>query len=231
MIRSSLVKSACVAMALLGLSAPQAGAIEIQGSNPTALSDGMISKVVMVHRGVTARGPNGGVYHRGGTAVGGYRGGAYRGGPTMAAERITAAASIAAPGSIAADMAAGRGRAGIAGAPAARLRPALRSASWPPARRSPTQASLQRRAYAGTTPTQAIGRASGTRASRISDFLIQRPFLRRCERATGLRWIERLSWQRSFIGVSDERPCVDLGPSVERVSWRRRAIGKLSQLI
>ena len=36
MIRSSLVKSACVAIALLGLSAPQAGAIEMQGSNPSA---------------------------------------------------------------------------------------------------------------------------------------------------------------------------------------------------
>ena len=39
----------------------------------------MISKAYMAHRGVTARGPRGGVYHRGGT-VGGYRGGAYRGG-------------------------------------------------------------------------------------------------------------------------------------------------------
>ena len=42
MIRSSLVKSACVAIALLGLSAPQAGAIELQGSNPSAqLSEGI----------------------------------------------------------------------------------------------------------------------------------------------------------------------------------------------
>ena len=79
MIRSSLVKSACVAIALSGLCPPEAGAIEMQGSNPTAqLGDGMISKVY-VHRGVTAVGPRGGVYHRGGT-VGGYRGGAYRGG-------------------------------------------------------------------------------------------------------------------------------------------------------
>jgi hypothetical protein len=81
MIRSSLVKSACVAIALLGFSAPQAGAIELQGSNPTAsLSDGLISKAFIAHRGATAVGPRGGVYHRGGTAVGGYRGGAYRGG-------------------------------------------------------------------------------------------------------------------------------------------------------
>jgi hypothetical protein len=81
MIRSSLVKSACVAIALLGLSAPQAGAIEMQGSNPTAqLSNGLISKAYIAHRGATAVGPRGGVYHRGGTAVGGYRGGAYRGG-------------------------------------------------------------------------------------------------------------------------------------------------------
>ena len=81
MIRSSLVKSACVAIALSGLSALPAGAIEMQGSNPSAsLSDGMISKVYVAHRGATAVGPRGGVYHRGGTAVGGYRGGVYHGG-------------------------------------------------------------------------------------------------------------------------------------------------------
>jgi hypothetical protein len=80
MIRSSLVKSACVAIALSGFSPPQAGAIEIQGSNPAPmLNDGMISKAYIAHRGVTRVGPRGGVYHRGGT-VGGYRGGAYRGG-------------------------------------------------------------------------------------------------------------------------------------------------------
>jgi hypothetical protein len=87
MIRSSLVKSAWAAIALLGLSAPQAGAIELQGSNPSAqLSEGMISKAYVVHRGVTAVGPRGGVYHRGGTWAGrpggyGYRGGyGYHGG-------------------------------------------------------------------------------------------------------------------------------------------------------
>jgi hypothetical protein len=84
MIRSSLVKSACVGIALSGFSPPEAGAIEMQGLNPTALfSDGMISKVVVVHRGATVRGPHGGVYHRGGTYYGhpgAYRGGVYRGG-------------------------------------------------------------------------------------------------------------------------------------------------------
>jgi hypothetical protein len=88
MIRSSLVKSACVAIALSGFSPPQAGAIEMQGSNPTAtLNDGMISKVVVVRRGATFRGPRGGVYHRGGVYGGvpyrggyGYHGGVYRGG-------------------------------------------------------------------------------------------------------------------------------------------------------
>jgi hypothetical protein len=83
MIRSSLVKAACVAIALSGFSPPQAGAIEMQGSNPSArLSEGMISKAYIAHRGVTAVGPRGGVYHRGGTVggYGGYRGGAYRGG-------------------------------------------------------------------------------------------------------------------------------------------------------
>jgi hypothetical protein len=83
MIRSSLVKSACVAIALSGFSPPQAGAIEMQGFNPTAqFSEGLISKVVIAHRGVTAVGPRGGVYHRGGTYRGGYgyRGGVYRGG-------------------------------------------------------------------------------------------------------------------------------------------------------
>src|SRR4029077_3428527 len=80
MIRSSLVKSAFVAIALFGFSAPQAGDIELQGSNPSAqLSEGVISKAYMARRGATAVGPRGGVYHRGGT-VGGYRGGAYRGG-------------------------------------------------------------------------------------------------------------------------------------------------------
>ncbi len=81
MIRSSLVKSACVAIALSGFSPPQAGAIEMEGFNPAPmLNEGMISKAYIAHRGVTAVGPHGGVYHRGGTAVGGYRGGAYRGG-------------------------------------------------------------------------------------------------------------------------------------------------------
>jgi hypothetical protein len=82
MIRSSLVKGACVAIALSGFSPPQAGAVEMmQGSDLAPLmSDGMVSKVV-VHRGVTRVGPRGGVYHRGGTYSGGaYRGGAYRGG-------------------------------------------------------------------------------------------------------------------------------------------------------
>jgi hypothetical protein len=86
MIRSSLVKSACVAIALSGFSPPQAGAIEIQGSNPAPmLNDGIISKAYIAHRGVTRVGPRGGVYHRGGTVGGyrggyGYRGGVYRGG-------------------------------------------------------------------------------------------------------------------------------------------------------
>ena len=109
MIWSSLVKSAWVAIALSGLSALPAGAIEMQGSNPSAsLSDGMISKVYMAHRGATAVGPRGGVYHRGGTAVGGYRAaasttaGLYRGG-------------VYRGGGLPGGMAAGRGRAGIAG--------------------------------------------------------------------------------------------------------------------
>ena len=82
MLRSSLVKSACVAIALAGFSPPQAGAIEMQGANPTArLSEGLISKAFVAHRGVTRVGPRGGVYHRGGTYRGGaYRGGVYRGG-------------------------------------------------------------------------------------------------------------------------------------------------------
>ena len=124
MIRSSLVKSACVAIALSGFGPPQAGAVEMmQGSDLAPLmSEGMISKVVMVHRGVTARGPHGGVYHRGGTYRGGaYRGGAYRGG-------LPWGGAIAAAGSTAEDMAAGRGPAGIAGVRAARSRQALRSA-------------------------------------------------------------------------------------------------------
>jgi hypothetical protein len=76
MIRSSLVKIACLGIALSGFSPPPAGAIEMsQGSNPAArLYDDMITKVV-IYRGATYRGPRGGVYHRGGV----YRGVPYRG--------------------------------------------------------------------------------------------------------------------------------------------------------
>ena len=83
MFRSGLVKSARVAITLSGFGAPPAGAIEmVQGSGPAAdLSGGLISKVVVVHRGVTAVGPRGGVYHRGGTWAGHpYGGYGYRGG-------------------------------------------------------------------------------------------------------------------------------------------------------
>jgi len=65
MFRSALVKSACMAIALSGLSTVPA-------------------KAFVVHRGVTAVGPHGGVYHRGGTWGGhggyGYHGGGYYGG-------------------------------------------------------------------------------------------------------------------------------------------------------
>src|ERR1700727_3906971 len=92
MIRSSLVKSACVAIALLGFSAPQAGAIELQGSTPSAqLNERMISKAYIAHRGATAVRPRGGVYHRGGTAVGGYRGGAPLGGVYQSGRGLPAA--------------------------------------------------------------------------------------------------------------------------------------------
>ncbi len=81
--RSSFVKSACVALSVLCLGSPQASAIEIvQGSKPGAsFTDDMVTKVVVVRRGV-ARGPNGGVYRHGGVYGHGgvYRGGAYRGG-------------------------------------------------------------------------------------------------------------------------------------------------------
>ena len=78
---SNLIKGACAAAALSGFALPQANAIEIFGGpNPAArMSDGVISKVVVVRRGGGAyhggvyRGPHGGVY-RGGTV---YRGGAY----------------------------------------------------------------------------------------------------------------------------------------------------------
>jgi hypothetical protein len=83
MVRSSLAKSVCVAIALSGFSAPPAGAIEmVQGSGPgPGLYDGLITKVVVYHRGATVRGPRGGVYHRGTTyGHAPYRGGVYRGG-------------------------------------------------------------------------------------------------------------------------------------------------------
>ena len=85
MIRSSLVKSACVAIALSGFCPPEAGAIEMHGSNPSGqLSDGLISKAYIAHRGGTVAGrPYGGGVYRGGVYRGGYGyhgGGVYRGG-------------------------------------------------------------------------------------------------------------------------------------------------------
>jgi hypothetical protein len=67
MLRSGLIKAACVAIALSGFST-------------------LPAKAYVVHRGVTAVGPRGGVYHRGGTWAGhpyggyGYHGGYYHGG-------------------------------------------------------------------------------------------------------------------------------------------------------
>ena len=175
MIRSSLVKGACVAIALLGVSASQAGAIEIQGSNPTAqLSEGMISKAYIAHRGATAVGPRGGVYHRGGTAVGGYRGGAYRR-RGLSRRRLSRRGLSWRAASIAAATAAGPGPVGTAGARAARSRRAPRSGFSRPARPSPTLASRRRRAYAGITPIPATARASGTPASKLRAAASRRP--------------------------------------------------------
>src|SRR5579871_317296 len=56
------------------------------------------------------------------------------------------------------------GLAGIAGAPAARSRPEQRSASSAPQQRLHGQARRLRPAFAGTTPTRAASRASGTSA-------------------------------------------------------------------
>ena len=169
MIRSSLVKSACVAIALSGFSPPQAGAIEMEGFNPAPmLNEGMISKAYIAHRGVTAVGPRGGVYHRGGTAVGGYRGGA------IAAEFIvaafTAAESTMAAGSTAAVTAAGRVPAGIAGDRAARLRPAPQSVCSQQELPRPMRALHPRQGCAGTIPIRAIATAFGMPASRQSNW-------------------------------------------------------------
>ena len=80
MFRSGLVKSACVAILISGFSAPPASAIEMVQGSAADLNDGLISKVVVYHRGVTAVGPRGGVYHRGGTWAGRpYGGYGYRG--------------------------------------------------------------------------------------------------------------------------------------------------------
>ena len=132
---------------------PQAGAIEFQEFNPTALmSEGMISKAYIARRGATAVGPRGGVYHRGGAYRGGayrggvYHGGVYRGGgyryggwarpggywwPTGGAIAAGAAVGVLAAGAAAAYAGAAPGS-----------------------------------AYAGTTPTRAIARGSGTPVSR-----------------------------------------------------------------
>jgi hypothetical protein len=91
MFRSGLVKSACVAITLSGLSAPDARAVEmVQGLDPSAgLNQGLISRVVEINRGPAGgvhvhgaygggvyRGPRGGVYGHGPV----YRGGVYHGG-------------------------------------------------------------------------------------------------------------------------------------------------------
>ena len=120
----------------------------------------MISKAYMVHRGATAVGPRGGVYHRGGTAVGGYRGGALPG------RGLSGGGVYRGGGVYPEDMAAGRGPAGIAGVRAARSRPALRSACSLQGLPRLTQARRPRRDCAGTTPTRAIGRDFGTPASK-----------------------------------------------------------------
>ena len=120
---SSLLKGACLTMTLSCFGLPQANAIEISGGSSAVahLNDGMISKVVVVRRGGAAhggvyRGPHGGVYGAGqctaaaSTAAGPTVAGSIVAGPT-AFIRVIATAG-------------GPGRAGMAGAPAARLRPA-----------------------------------------------------------------------------------------------------------
>ena len=180
MIRSSLVASACAAIALSGFSPPQASAIEMQGSNPTAqMGEGMISKVVVVHRGATAVGPRGGVYHRGGTRrLSGRRGLSGRGlsrrwlsRRRLPVRRVCPACPPSPrpssppppfflPPNPPPPPAAGRGRAGIAGARAARSRRAQ-------PRRAGAGAAV---AYAGQPPapglcwyytTRATGRVVG----------------------------------------------------------------------
>ncbi len=76
MVRSSLLKSVCVAIALLGLSAPQAGAVVVRHGPAGGVA------VHGRYGGGVYRGPGGGVYghgpYRGGAY--GYRGGVYHGG-------------------------------------------------------------------------------------------------------------------------------------------------------
>ena len=104
MFRSGLAKSACVAILISGFSAPPAGAIEmVQGSGPAAdLNDGLISRVVVYHRGATAVGPRGGVYHRGGTWA------ATVATATAGATAITAGTATAATATVPMDTAARR---------------------------------------------------------------------------------------------------------------------------
>src|SRR5271169_2888811 len=102
----------------------------------------------------------------------------------------TGAGPIMAQGSTAEDMAAGRGPAGIAGARAARSRLALLSACSLRGRLSPTRASRRRRDYAGTTPTQATGRDSGTPASELKAISEPPKSIPRLSRTGGLEFIE-----------------------------------------
>ena len=108
-----------------------------------------------------------------------------------AAASTTAAASTAAEPrlspriimaeSIAAATAAGRGPR-MAGAPAARSRPARRLGFSRPARPSPMPASRRRRACAGITPIPATARDSGTPASKTPASGLKGPTARRTGR-------------------------------------------------
>ena len=73
MLRSTLVKTACLAIALSGFSPPPAGAVVVR--HGPAGGVGVHGR----YGGGVYRGPGGGVYGRG-PAGGVYRGGAYRGG-------------------------------------------------------------------------------------------------------------------------------------------------------
>ena len=169
MIWSSLVKSACVAIALSGFSPPQAGAIEMQGFEPDVDAERR-DDLESVYRASRRDGCGAARRRLPSRRDRGRRLSGRLSGRSLSWRRLPAAESTMAEASTAAVTAAGRGPAGIAGDRAARSRPAPQSVCSQPELRRPMRALPPAPGCAGTIPIRAIATASGTPASRQSNW-------------------------------------------------------------